>query len=94
MIACIWPESGNEDQTLATLRFASRMSCIKNEPIVNSQTDKSQTCQRLEAEVLVLATVCSVLMMVCCKVALLKQELALHNAMANRAPTAYEPVRD
>ena len=60
MIACIWPESGNEDQTLATLRFASRMSCIKNEPIVNSQTDKSQTCQRLEAEVLVLATVCSV----------------------------------
>ncbi|CAM9157356.1 unnamed protein product, partial [Discosporangium mesarthrocarpum] len=37
MIACIWPQPKRLTQSLATLKFASRMRCIKNKPTINRQ---------------------------------------------------------
>jgi len=44
MIACIWPQSTHLEQTLATLKFATRMMRIKNSPARN---DKSSVCDAL-----------------------------------------------
>ena len=35
MIACIWPNESHIDQTISTLKFAERMMCVKNKPVVN-----------------------------------------------------------
>ncbi|CAN0103512.1 unnamed protein product, partial [Sphacelaria rigidula] len=50
MIACVWPRPDQLSQTLATLKFASRMRCVKNNPVVNdgysSTTDEISRLQR------------------------------------------------
>ena len=35
MIANIWPEAGNMEETISTLKFASRMMKVQNDAIVN-----------------------------------------------------------
>ncbi|GMI12718.1 hypothetical protein TrLO_g15694 [Triparma laevis f. longispina] len=35
MIACIWPHLNHLDQTVSTLKFATRMQMVKNKPTVN-----------------------------------------------------------
>ncbi|KNE60061.1 hypothetical protein AMAG_05493 [Allomyces macrogynus ATCC 38327] len=37
MIANIWGEADHLEETISTLRFATRMSCVTNEPVVNVQ---------------------------------------------------------
>ncbi len=37
MVACVWPRSDLLQQSLATLKFASRMRCVKNSPVVNER---------------------------------------------------------
>jgi kinesin family member 6/9 len=39
MIANIWPESSHLEETISTLKFASRMMRVLNEAIVNVQLD-------------------------------------------------------
>eukprot|EP00903_Cladosiphon_okamuranus_P013675 g12736.t1 len=37
MIACVWPRPDLLQQSLATLKFATRMRCVKNDPVVNER---------------------------------------------------------
>ena len=36
LIACIWPASEHLEQTVGTLKFATRMRCVENSPVINS----------------------------------------------------------
>ncbi|CAM9384061.1 unnamed protein product, partial [Pylaiella littoralis] len=37
MVACIWPRPDLLQQSLATLKFAARMRCVKNDPVINER---------------------------------------------------------
>jgi len=39
LIANIWGEKEQLDETVSTLRFATRMMCVSSEPAVNEQVD-------------------------------------------------------
>jgi kinesin family protein 6/9 len=39
MIANIWPEPSHLEETISTLKFATRMMKVSNEAIVNVQID-------------------------------------------------------
>jgi len=38
MIACVWPHLNHLDQTISTLKFATRMQMVKNKPTVNESS--------------------------------------------------------
>lgn len=38
MIACVWPRPDLLQQSLATLKFAARMRCVKNAPAVSERS--------------------------------------------------------
>ncbi|GLE11659.1 hypothetical protein PINS_up024208 [Pythium insidiosum] len=85
LVACVWPEPTHNDQTLATLRFATRMMRVKTSPIVNRTSSRSKAMdanaaaamealrQRYEREI-----------------QQLKEELALHDALAGRSCVEYD----
>lgn len=50
MIACISPSLNNTDETLSTLRYASRARKIRNKPIVNNDPPEVQI-QKLKDQV-------------------------------------------
>lgn len=50
MIACISPSLSNTDETLSTLRYASRARKIRNKPIVNNDPPEIQI-QKLKEQV-------------------------------------------
>lgn len=37
MIANVWPEQNHIEETISTLKFATRMMRVNNEPIINEQ---------------------------------------------------------
>jgi len=37
MIANLWPEAAHIEETISTLKFATRMMRVSNEPVVNEQ---------------------------------------------------------
>jgi len=39
LIANVWGESAQLDETVSTLRFATRMMCVASEPALNEQID-------------------------------------------------------
>jgi kinesin family protein 6/9 len=39
MIANVWPEQDHLEETISTLKFATRMMKVSNEPIINVQQD-------------------------------------------------------
>lgn len=39
LIANIWGEREQLDETVSTLRFATRMMCVASEPAINEQVD-------------------------------------------------------
>jgi kinesin family protein 6/9 len=43
LIACVWSSSLHSSETLSTLRFASRMKCIENNPIRNNLVAKDSS---------------------------------------------------
>ncbi|KAJ3066811.1 Kinesin-like protein kif9 [Podochytrium sp. JEL0797] len=51
LIANIWGESLHIEETISTLRFATRMMCVANTPVVNVQVDPAAVIRRLEREV-------------------------------------------
>ena len=77
MVANIWPEEGQLEETISTLRFASRMMRVSNEPTVNVQYDLSALCKKYESDI-----------------KQLKEELAMHDALSNRAHIVYDPYTE
>ena len=51
MIANIWPEASHIEETIGTLKFATRMMRVSNEAIVNVTLDKHLMIKRYEKEV-------------------------------------------
>ena len=51
MIANIWPEEHNLEETISTLKFAARMMKVQNEAIVNELQDPSLLLKKYQREV-------------------------------------------
>jgi len=51
MIANVWPEETNLEETISTLKFASRMMKVQNEPIVNEHKDPHMLLKKYQREV-------------------------------------------
>ncbi|CAK6435953.1 unnamed protein product [Pipistrellus nathusii] len=75
LVANVYGEAAQLDETLSSLRFASRMKLVTTEPAVNEKYDAERMVKNLETEL-----------------ALLKQELAIHDSLANRAHVSYDPM--
>lgn len=73
MIANIWPEPDHMEETISTLRFATRMMRVSNEPMINIELDPTQLVERYKREARDL-----------------RQELAMHDTLANRSRVVYE----
>ncbi|CDW85408.1 kinesin motor domain-containing protein [Stylonychia lemnae] len=74
MIANIYPEPDHVEETISTLKFATRMMKVSNEPIVNVQQDPQLLLKKYEKEIRDL-----------------KQELAMHDTLANKGRVQYDP---
>nr|XP_029517238.1 kinesin-like protein KIF9 [Oncorhynchus nerka] len=77
LVANIYGEASQIEETLSTLRFASRMKCVQMDPVVNEHTDPVLQVRKLEKEI-----------------QLLKQELSIHNTLANRMGMAYDTLSE
>ncbi|XP_065483444.1 kinesin-like protein KIF9 [Caloenas nicobarica] len=77
LVANICGEAVHVEETLSSLRFATRMKWITTAPVVNETYDQEGTVKALEKEI-----------------DLLKQELAMHDSLANRSLVTYEPLTD
>ena len=73
-IANIWPEISHLEETISTLKFASRIRKVTNEATVNVKLDPIILLKKYEREIKDL-----------------KQELAMHDTLANRGRINYEP---
>ena len=51
MIANVWPEASHLEETISTLRFASRMTKVQNETSVNIQLDRQLLLKKYEREI-------------------------------------------
>jgi len=51
MIANIWPEETYLEETISTLKFATRMMKVQNEPIVNELSDPKLLVKKYQREV-------------------------------------------
>jgi kinesin family member 6/9 len=74
MIANIWPETSHLEETISTLKFASRMMKVSNEISVDVNLDPKLLLKKYEKDIKEL-----------------KQELAMHDTLANRGRINYEP---
>ncbi|XP_029774924.1 kinesin-like protein KIF9 isoform X5 [Suricata suricatta] len=75
LLTNIYGEAAQLEETLSSLRFASRMRLVTTEPAVNEKYDAERMVKNLEKEL-----------------ALLKQELAIHDSLANRTLVNYDPM--
>ena len=73
MCANIWGQHEHLEETISTLKFASRMMRISNEVVVNVQQDPSLMLKKYEREIRDL-----------------RQELAMHDTLANQSRRVYE----
>mmetsp|Transcript_4310 Transcript_4310/g.4076 ORF Transcript_4310/g.4076 Transcript_4310/m.4076 type:complete len:92 (-) Transcript_4310:940-1215(-) len=51
MVANVWPEKTHIEETISTLKFASRMMRVMNEAVVNVQLDPQLQIKRYEKEI-------------------------------------------
>ncbi|XP_071777619.2 kinesin-like protein KIF9 [Centroberyx gerrardi] len=51
LVANIYGEAAQIEETLSTLRFASRMKCVRTDPAVNEHTDPAVQIKKLQKEV-------------------------------------------
>ena len=72
MVANVWAEPTHIEETISTLKFATRMMRVSNEAIVNVTLDPTLQIKRYEKEIRDL-----------------KQELAMHDTLANRGRINY-----
>uniref|UniRef100_A0A2K6GY29 Kinesin-like protein n=1 Tax=Propithecus coquereli TaxID=379532 RepID=A0A2K6GY29_PROCO len=75
LVTNIYGEATQLEETLSSLRFASRMKLVTTEPAINEKYDAERMVKNLEKEL-----------------ALLKQELAIHDSLANRTLVTYDPM--
>ncbi|XP_032723780.1 kinesin-like protein KIF9 isoform X3 [Lontra canadensis] len=75
LLTNIYGEAAQLEETLSSLRFASRMKLVTTEPAINEKYDAERMVKNLEKEL-----------------ALLKQELAIHDSLANRTLVNYDPM--
>ncbi|XP_006868900.1 PREDICTED: kinesin-like protein KIF9 [Chrysochloris asiatica] len=75
LVTNIYGEASQLEETLSSLRFASRMKLVTTEPAINEKYDAERMVKNLEKEL-----------------ALLKQELAIHDSLANRTLVTYDPM--
>jgi len=73
LIANVWPEGSHLEETISTLKFASRMMRVTTVSAVNVQLDPMLLIKKYEREI-----------------RSLKQELAMHDTLAGRAPQQYD----
>ncbi|CAM9758314.1 unnamed protein product, partial [Chrysoparadoxa australica] len=73
LVACIWGEHTHLEETLSTLRLASRMMKVQNESHAQTILDPAQTLKKQEKIIRDL-----------------KQELLMHDALAERSSIAYD----
>lgn len=73
MIANIYPEPEQNEETISTLKFASRMMKVSNEAVINVQQDPELLLKKMEKEIKEL-----------------KQELAMHDTLANKGRVQYD----
>ncbi|XP_048861791.1 kinesin-like protein KIF9 [Brienomyrus brachyistius] len=77
LVANIYGEAGQIEETLSTLRFAGRMKRVQTEPAINEHVDPVIQVRKLQKEV-----------------ELLKQELFIHDSLANRMRVSYDTLTD
>ncbi|KAM5293319.1 kinesin-like protein KIF9 isoform 3-T3 [Ctenodactylus gundi] len=75
LVTNIYGEAAQLEETLSSLRFASRMTLVTTEPAINEKYDAERMIKNLEKEL-----------------ALLKQELAIHNSLASRPFATYDTM--
>ncbi|KAM5314708.1 kinesin-like protein KIF9 isoform 3-T5 [Glossophaga mutica] len=75
LVTNIYGEAAQLEETLSSLRFASRMKLVTTEPVINEKYDAERMVKNLEKEL-----------------ALLKQELAIHDSLANRSLVNYDAL--
>lgn len=51
MIANIWPEQTHIEETISTLKFATRMMRVNNEPVINEQQDPALLIKKYQKEI-------------------------------------------
>ncbi|XP_037705587.1 kinesin-like protein KIF9 isoform X3 [Choloepus didactylus] len=75
LVTNVYGEAAQLEETLSSLRFASRMKLVTTEPAINEKYDAERMVKNLEKELV-----------------LLKQELAIHDSLANRTLVTYDPM--
>ncbi|XP_070349048.1 kinesin-like protein KIF9 isoform X4 [Equus asinus] len=75
LVTNIYGDAAQLEETLSSLRFASRMKLVTTEPAINEKYDAERMVKNLEKELV-----------------LLKQELAIHDSLANRSLVNYNPM--
>ena len=50
MVACVWPEAAHSEETVSTLRFASRVKLITTNPVVNEMDDPALLVRRYQRQ--------------------------------------------
>ncbi|KAM6169254.1 LOW QUALITY PROTEIN: kinesin-like protein KIF9 [Rhynchocyon petersi] len=75
LVTNVYGEASQLEETLSSLRFASRMKLVPIEPAINEKYDAERMVKNLEKELV-----------------LLKQELAIHDSLANRTLVNYDPM--
>lgn len=84
LIACIWPDTSHNDQTLATLKFATRMMRVKTSAIIN-------VAERMGSGGSMQGGVPSAMVeKYVQEIRQLKQELAMHDTLAGRSGVEYD----
>lgn len=73
MVANIWPEAAHLEQTISTLKFASRMMKVSNQISIDVNLDPKLLLKKYEKDIREL-----------------KQELAMHDTLANRGRISYQ----
>lgn len=51
MIANCWPEQSHIEETISTLKFATRMMRVSNDPIINEQQDPALLIKKYQKEI-------------------------------------------
>ena len=74
MVANIWLEPAHLEETISSLKFATRMMHVANEASINIHADPQLLIKKYEGEI-----------------RNLKQELAMHDTLANRGRINYDP---
>lgn len=82
LIACIWPDTSHNDQTLATLKFATRMMRVKTSAIINVAEHMGVSQQGSVPSAVVEKYVHEIRQ--------LKHELAMHDTLAGRSGVEYD----